>query len=148
MNVGTIKITTDYSLLNTLNNDKKEFKSLEQVREYLEQNVSILNNYILFYQNKEVGHFDVRYYDMFGIKYPKFKLKINKELLELFFEEEYISPLGDEWDWKIYKFKESLDMYLFVEDEGYISSCEFINNTNLNLMTKQEISDYLIQNFF
>lgn len=145
MNVETIKITL--VLLNILNNDKKEFKSLDEVREYLEQNVSILNNYILFYQNKEVCTFDVTYYDMFGIKYPRFKIKINKELLELFFKQEYISPLGDEWDWKIYKFKESLDTYLFVENEGYISSCEFINNENFNLMTKQEINDYLIQNF-
>ena len=129
------------------NSKSFDFETISDLESFLKKYDCSYSDMVLFYKNIEIGTFKVSYYDWFGTKYPKFQLIIKEESFNLFFGSKYSIPIGDDWNWVIYEFKELENMYLFIDGE-YLSSYKFLYNESFSKMSRQEISDYLVDNYF
>jgi len=120
--------------------DNKEIKgfyfdSIDELKSFLEEYDGSYLDMKLYYKEIEIGTLKVSYYDSWGTLYPQFQIIINEESFNLFFGSKYSIPIGDEWCWVIYEFKELENMYLFIDGE-YLSSYYFLHNENFSKMSR------------
>jgi hypothetical protein len=128
-------------------NEKIYFDSLDNMNDFLKKYDKLNLDIYIFYKNIIVGKIEVSYSDFMGIKNPNCKIVIRDDSFDVFFDESFSAPMGDEWDWKIYKFKELENEYLIIDGE-YINSYHIQYNEKFTSMNKQEISDWLIDKYF
>lgn len=123
------------------------FNSCEEINSFLHDFDGLTDDIMFFYKNIKVGILKISFYNMFGKEKPQFHIKLNNDSFRDFFYEEHEAPMGDEWTYEIYKFKELENHYLFIEGEC-LSSYFFLQNKDFQSMNRNEISSYLMKEYF